>query len=73
MTDSEDSFEIGDWVLTKQGERGRIRKPWDRDDGSNYDWWVDIHFIFKGEEKTSSIMYRNDELTKIPKKKTQEG
>ena len=52
---------IGDKVLTHQGESGVVLKPWDRDDGQ-YHWWVELHFTADNKEYTSVIPYHESEL-----------
>ena len=54
-------MDIGDKVLTHQGESGVVLKPWDRDDGQ-YHWWVELHFTVDNKEYTSVIPYHESEL-----------
>ena len=49
-------MDIGDKVLTHQGESGVILKPWSRDDGQ-YHWWVELHFTADNKEHVSVIPY----------------
>jgi len=55
-------MDIGDKVLTHQGESGVILKPWSRDDGQ-YHWWVELHFTSDNKEYVSVIPYNKSELT----------
>ena len=54
-------MKIDDKVITFQGEKGVILKPWDRDDGQ-YDWWVELKFTVDNKEYTSIIPYKESEL-----------
>lgn len=54
-------MDIGDKVLTYQGESGVILKPWSRDDGQ-YHWWVELHFTSDNKKYTSVIPYHKSEL-----------
>ena len=55
-------MDIGDKVLTHQGESGVILKPWSRDDGQ-YHWWVELNFTADNKEYVSVIPYNKSELT----------
>ena len=55
-------MDIGDKVLTHQGESGVVLKSWDRDDGQ-YHWWVELHFTADNKEHVSVIPYNKSELT----------
>tara|TARA_B100000029_G_scaffold215077_1_gene212918 strand:- start:165 stop:398 length:234 start_codon:yes stop_codon:yes gene_type:complete len=54
-------MKIDDKVITFQGEKGVIIKPWNRDDGQ-YSWWVELHFTADGKEYTTLIPYKESEL-----------
>ena len=54
-------MKIDDKVITFQGEKGVIIKPWNRDDGQ-YNWWVELHFTADGKEYTTLIPYKESEL-----------
>ena len=54
-------MKIDDKVITFQGEKGVIIKPWNRDDGQ-YNWWVELHFTADGKEYTTLIHYKESEL-----------
>ena len=55
-------MKIDDKVITFQGEKGVILRPWNRDDGQ-YDWWVELKFTIDDKEYTSIIPYKESELT----------
>ena len=54
-------MDIGDKVLTHQGESGVILKSWDRDDGQ-YHWLVELQFTADNKKYTSVIPYHKSEL-----------
>ena len=54
------SLKIGDAVTTHDNENGIIVSKWV---GTRYSWWVDLTFISEGVEYTSTIPYRESELT----------
>ena len=55
-------FVPGIRVITYRGELGTIVKP---AEGTIYDLWVDIDFVFRGKPRKSREMYRFSELQKI--------
>jgi len=50
----------GDAVTTHDNESGVIVSKWV---GTRYSWWVDITFTYEGVQYTSTIPYRESELT----------
>jgi len=54
------SLKIGDTVTTYDNESGIIVSEWV---GTRYNWWIDITFTYDGKEYTSTIPYRESELT----------
>ena len=54
------SLKIGDSVTTHDNESGVIVSQWV---GTRYSWWVDITFTYDEKEYTSTIPYRESELT----------
>ena len=59
-------MKIGDFVLTNQGEEGKIVSEWDR--GDEYHWWVDIYFVWRGKERICKTPFRQENLTVIEEK-----
>ena len=53
-------MKVGDAVNTHDNESGVIVSKWV---GTRYSWWVDLTFISEGVEYTSTIPYRESELT----------
>ena len=62
-------MKIGDDVLTKHGEQGRIDEEFDSSEVNSYDWWVRLEFLDNGKRKSMRIPFREKELKNF----TQEG
>ena len=61
------SFEIGDFVLTRYGEKGKIVSEW-WDTGVFRGYWVDLTFMFEKRERTSREPHEEKTLKKLQKK-----
>lgn len=61
-------MEIGDEVLTRNGERGTIVKKWEHNDDS-YDWWVEIPFNHKGKDYITKLPFKKSDLRNVDNSK----